>query len=66
MQAEFNFFYKIISWMFAPPSLATPLPIGKKRACLTAGVRQAFSFWEMQIISLPPQLIPYGTPSKAL
>ena len=52
--------------MFAPSSLAAPLPIGKKRAYLTAGVRQAFSFWKMQIISLPPQLIPYGTPSKAL
>ena len=52
--------------MFAPPFFVAPSPIGKKRACLTAGVRQAFSFWEMQIISLPPRLIPYGTPSKAL
>ncbi len=52
--------------MFAPPSFVAPLPIGKKGACLTAGVRQAFSLGEMQIISLPPQLIPYGTPSKAL
>ena len=30
--------------MFAPPSFVAPSPIGKKRACLTAGVRQAFSF----------------------